>query len=181
MSSFEAKKRAPYLFAILIFAQVMVISLQPRPGRGEQSIGRSLVMSIFALIERPGAWAGDGVSHFWHNYADLRHVREENAELRGQVEQLQQRVLKSEADAAQAQRLRQIINLQPTLQYNFVAADVIVRNTSLWLDRITIDKGTLNGVQKDNPVITPAGVVGHVVAAAPNAANVQLITDERAG
>ena len=44
---------------------------------------------------------------------------------------------------------------------------------------IVIDRGTLNGIQNDMPVVTPQGLVGRVVEAGPNSSKVQLILDPR--
>ncbi|HZS44759.1 MAG TPA: rod shape-determining protein MreC [Blastocatellia bacterium] len=182
MTTAEAKKKAPIIFVALVLLQVLLISAQSRPGRtDQQSLLRSAVLTIFAPVMYVTSWAGGNVSYVWHNYAALRHAKEENDQLREENTRLQQKSLQADESIAEADRLRKILNLQTTLPYNSVVGHVITRNTSLWVDRISIDKGTLSGVQKNYPVITPEGVVGHVVAVSPNAAQVQLITDERAG
>ena len=181
MTTVEAKKRAPIIFAILVIAQVLLISLQSRPGHDEQSFLRTIVLTVFAPVLKATSWTGGSISYVWHNYADLRTARDENQRLREENARLQQSNLKSQEAAAEAERLQKVLNLKTTLPYNFVVGKVISRNTSLWVDRIAIDRGLLDGVQKNYPVVTPDGVIGHVVAVAPNAALVQLITDERAG
>jgi rod shape-determining protein MreC len=181
MTTAEAKKKAPYIFAVLVILQVLVISLQSRPGHDEQSFLRTIMLTVFSPVMKLTAWSGGNVSYVYHNYADLRKAKEENTYLREENAKLQQSVLKAQEDVAEAERLRKILNVRPTLPYNVVVGRVISRNTSLWLDRIVIDRGTMDGVQKNYPVVTTDGVVGHVVAVAPMAAQVQLITDERAG
>ena len=181
MTTAEAKKKAPYIFTILVVLQVLVISLQSRPGHDEQSFLRTIMLTVFSPVMKLTSWTGGNVSYVWNNYADLRKAKDENTYLREENAKLQQSILKAQEDAAEAERLRKILNVRPTLPYNSVVGRVISRNTSLWIDRIVIDCGTLDGVQKNYPVITADGVVGHVVAVAPKAAQVQLITDERAG
>ena len=181
MTTAEAKKKAPYIFAILVVLQVLVISMQSRPGRDEQSFLRTILLTVFSPVMKVASSTGGKVSYVYHNYADLRSAKDENTYLREENAKLRGSILKAQEDAAEADRLRKILNVRPALQYNVVVGRVISRNTSLWIDRIVIDRGTLDGVQKNYPVVTADGVVGHVVAVAPNAAQVQLITDERAG
>src|SRR5262249_39161468 len=67
------------------------------------------------------------------------------------------------------------------IPYRHVAANVISRDTSLWSKRLMIDRGSLDGVKKNMPVVTAMGIVGRVINVGANFAQVQLITDSNAG
>jgi rod shape-determining protein MreC len=58
-----------------------------------------------------------------------------------------------------------------------VAARVIGQDPSLWYGQVTINKGTSDGIQVDQPVVTGEGLVGRVSFAAGSTAIVRLITD----
>jgi rod shape-determining protein MreC len=62
-----------------------------------------------------------------------------------------------------------------------VMARVLARGGSEFFNQIVIDQGTKAGLKLSQPVITPGGVVGRIVAISPVAAQVQLITDGYAG
>jgi len=49
------------------------------------------------------------------------------------------------------------------------------------LTTVTIDRGLLSGISKDQPVVTAEGLVGRVILATPIASQVLLVTDERHG
>jgi rod shape-determining protein MreC len=50
-----------------------------------------------------------------------------------------------------------------------------------WAGKVTVSKGSADGVTLNMPVISPSGVVGRVIALGPHAAKVQLILDRDSG
>jgi len=62
-------------------------------------------------------------------------------------------------------------------QYDYIAATVIGREISPFLQYIIIDKGTEEGVLYGMPVVTQQGLVGRVDAVIAGAARIKLITD----
>src|SRR5881394_1986396 len=132
MTTAEAKKKAPFIFAILVVLQVLVISMQSRPGHDEQSFLRTIMLTVFSPVMKVTSWSGGNISYVWHNYAALRSAKDENAYLREENAKLKESILKAQEDAAEADRLRKILNVRPALQYNVVVGRVISRNTSLW-------------------------------------------------
>src|SRR6185295_12931246 len=115
------------------------------------------------------------------SYIDVKNAREENLELRERVEQLTAERNKALEDAAELGRLRSQLALPARPTYHEIAANVISRNASLWFRRLTIDRGTLDGVKLDMPVASTGGIVGRVISMGPNFAVVQVITDKHAG
>src|SRR4051812_26618798 len=121
-------------------------------------------------------WVGDTVSA----KGDLKKAREERDMWRGQAIQ----------NEAAARRLQQLDGLKGLGQeiprgidaYGPVLARVIGRSPTLWYARISIDKGSSDGIAADMPVVAAdgtsqgAGLIGKVESVAPNAATVLLIT-----
>src|SRR5258707_15518156 len=98
MTTAESKKRAPYIFAILVVLQVLVISLQSRPGHDEQSFLRTVLLTVFSPVMKATSWTGGNISYVWNNYADLRKAREENGYLREENARLNQATLTAQED-----------------------------------------------------------------------------------
>ena len=61
--------------------------------------------------------------------------------------------------------------------YQPVAAHVIGRDPTLWYATVEVDKGSADGVHKEDPVIGDGALVGKVSTVAPNVSVVTLITD----
>ena len=63
-------------------------------------------------------------------------------------------------------------------KYGPVDARVFVHSPSTWFQRVTINKGTSDGVRRGQPVVNGAGLIGKVEEAAGGASVVTLVTDQ---
>jgi len=181
MSANTAQQKAPWILAALLLSQVVLMSTFARHPDSEQSVLRIWLVTGFAPVVRVTDAIFSSVKGTGASYIDLRHAREENLELREKVDQLTAERNTALERAAELDRLRTQLALPPRPQYRELAANVISRNASLWFRRLTIDRGTLDGVKRDMPVATAGGIVGRVIAVGPNFAMVQVITDKHAG
>ena len=68
---------------------------------------------------------GTGVRGMWANYIDLRHVRQQNQELRERVSSLQLEQAGLLEDARQGQRLQALLGFREKYIYRTVPAQVI--------------------------------------------------------
>lgn len=181
MSASTAQSKSTWLLAALLLSQVVLMAARARDPQSEQSILRTWIMTglapvVGALDSGLSAITG-GVS----TYTDLRNAREENTDLRVQVEQLTAERNQALERATELELLRTQLALPSRPAYRELAANVISRNVNLWFRRLTIDRGTLDGVKRDMPVATATGIVGRIIAVGPNWATVQAITDKHAG
>jgi rod shape-determining protein MreC len=109
---------------------------------------------------------------------DVTSLREQNALLESQVTQLQTQLIVIEERMAEAQVCFALLDFGRTNpQYNYIAATVIGREISPFLQYIIIDRGTNHGIRYGMPVVTQQGLVGRVDAVIAGAARVKLITD----
>lgn len=75
-------------------------------------------------------------------------------------------------------KLRQLIEFKQSAPFKMTAAKVIRRSSSTWWNSLIIDKGSLDGIGTDSPVITSVGLVGKTSILAPHMTKVILLTDE---
>jgi rod shape-determining protein MreC len=181
MSANTAQQKAPWILAALLLSQVVLMSTYARHPDSEQSVLRIWLVTGFAPVVRVADAVLSSVKGTGASYVDVRHAREENLELREKVDQLTAERNNALERAAELGLLRMQLALPARPQYRELAANVISRNASLWFRRLTIDRGTLDGVKRDMPVATAGGIVGRVISVGPNFAMVQVITDKHAG
>jgi rod shape-determining protein MreC len=137
----------------------------------------SLVLSPF---QQATDWVANEIRYVTSVVWEVSTLYEQNKMLRNEVEQLRGINLQANEALAENERLRTMIGYQHSArQFDLVAARVIGRESETWSSMIVIDRGTLNGIQNDMPVVTPQGLVGRVVEAGPNSSKVQLILDPR--
>ena len=176
----QKQKYTPWLLGALLLSQLFLMAYTA-PAGNEQTVLRSWMLSIVTPIQSGVGWMLSGVGSLWTGYADLRGVRARNTDLELENAQFRSEIEAARAATAENERLRRELELKPLLRYQTVAAEVVARDANAWFKRITVNKGTLSGVKTGQPVVTPDGVVGRVVAVGLNAAQIQLITDEHAG
>ena len=110
--------------------------------------------------------------------SDVVQLREQNAILESQVTQLQTQLIEMEERLGEAQVCFALLDFGRTNpQYDYIAATVIGREISPFLQYIIIDKGTEDGVRYGMPVVTQQGLVGRIDAVIARASRVKLITD----
>jgi rod shape-determining protein MreC len=110
--------------------------------------------------------------------SDVVQLRQQNALLESQVTQLQTQLIELEERLGEAQVCFALLDFGRTNpQYDYIAATVIGREISPFLQYIMIDKGTEDGVRYGMPVVTQQGLVGRVDAVIAGAARVKLISD----
>jgi rod shape-determining protein MreC len=181
MSSSVSQQKAPGVLALLLLSQVVLMSLSARHPNTDQSILRTWVMAGLTPVVKVASGALSAVSGAVASLIDLKNARRENLELRQQLEQVTAERDQARERAAEYERLRSTLGLPSLPQYHRIPANVISRDPSLWFRRLIIDRGTLDGVKLNMPVVTATGIVGRIVQVGPNFAQVQLITDRHAG
>jgi rod shape-determining protein MreC len=121
------------------------------------------------------------MGNLWSNYVYLRGVRQENRDLKFEIEQLRLEQVRLTDDAQQARRLQALLGFKEQYIAKTVPAQVIGSSGSEQSRSIFIDKGTGDGVEKDMAVITADGVVGKVLRAFHSTSQVLLINDQSSG
>jgi rod shape-determining protein MreC len=123
------------------------------------------------------ALAVQGVRDVWTGYIDLRTVRQENQQLRGEVAILKRRIDQLAEQSLETQRLQRLLALREASPSTLITARVIGKDATNWFKTALLDRGSRDGIRRNLPVITPDGLVGRVVEVTPATSKVQLLTD----
>ena len=134
------------------------------------------VTSVTAYLQLAAAFVVDGVRGGIDTVkrtpglaAENGRLRADNAALRKQNDELQERVARVPA----AQDLAAAKLAHP----DGIEATVIGYDPEAATHVVTIDRGAVNGVHRDDGVVTGRGVVGRVIEVAPLSSKVLLVTD----
>jgi rod shape-determining protein MreC len=162
-----------------LLVHTVLISLQTSQ-RMDTGFVRVWLLDSLAPMEKLVDMTLGGTGNIWSRYIALIGVHDENAKLRGDVDQLRMELARSREDVLEAQRLRRLLEVKETATYGkTVVARVIGRAPSPTHQTLTIDKGLSHGVQGDSAVFTPDGIVGRVIYSANFYSVVQLIIDSQ--
>ncbi|MBS3757630.1 MAG: rod shape-determining protein MreC [Desulfobacterales bacterium] len=117
------------------------------------------------------------VDDLWEHYFCLVSVGYENERLREKLELAKRKSHQCRELEIANERLRELVRLKRQSPYEYLAAEVIAREPSPWYRSVFINKGTQDGVRPLDPVLTPKGVVGHILHATDEHAKIILIID----
>jgi rod shape-determining protein MreC len=165
------------LILLLLALLLSVIFLLPKQTRAVlQAVGHPASAIVFFPIEAFTTLEQSFVG-LWQEYVALRHVREENRQLRRDLEALQRQNGDLRESAVAAQRLTALLEFKEQFIPRTIAARVIGRDSTNWYRGVILNKGDRDGIRPEMGVMTPAGVVGRVVKTGPFSSMVLLVTD----
>ena len=161
---------------LVIFAQLILLAVQVK---NDQDVRFIRIWTITAVtpVARLVEGLRGGSAGFLHNYISLHDTNAENRRLKEELGRykMENIFLKNElstADRAKALQIFQTVTPSKTL-----AANVIAIAPGSDSKVVTVNRGSLSGVERGMAVVTPDGIVGKVIAVYPTASQVQLVTD----
>src|SRR5262245_119232 len=177
----RAKKNPRLLFVILVILHLIVISLNRVPGQLDIRFLQKMMMTGATPLQWVTSHGVASVKSVWTGYFDLRGAKNENETLKTRNSQLEAQNIELKEKARLLDQLNALNLSQPLSSFQRVSAMVIGRDPDQWFKTVVIDRGSINGVAKDQPVVTSEGLVGRVIIVSPISSRVLLITDERFG
>jgi rod shape-determining protein MreC len=177
----EIRQRAPLWLAVLLFANLVVMAVDARDSNGQQKVVRIWTQTLASPIQSASSKASGATLGFFQKFFRFQSIARENEDLKQQLATAQVELYTARQQAAENDRLKELLNLKEQTKYETVPARVIARDPSVWFNTITINRGSSSGVAVNMPVVTGTGIVGRVITVSPWAAQVMLVTDEKAG
>ena len=150
---------------------------------GAQILGFNPLTNVLEVLATPFRAASGAVSSWTQAQYDkafrYEELAAENEALRQRVAELERDAIAGQDAARENERMKDLLGLheaRPELQYRDAA--VVRRSASNWYSNLTIDRGTLGGVEVDDCVIDQYGhLVGVITEANPNSSIVTTILD----
>ena len=183
METFFSRYRNITILVAILFAQVLGLAVQVRRSSDSQSTRLIRVWAVGAVtpFEKSIVWAQNSVAYMWHNYFYLRGVRQQNRDLKYEIERLRLEQVRLSQDAAQARRLQTLLGFREQFISKTLPAQVIGFSGSELSRAVYIDKGSNDGLKRDMAVITADGVVGKILHVYSSTSLVLLIDDQTSG
>ena len=127
---------------------------------------------------------GSGVAKLEDIYGymhDYDQLKEENAALKARIAEMANEVRRSQDANEENERLRTLLNLQRAhMDYAMVDANLTSWSTSSWSSAFNIDRGSRDGIEAGDCVITECGyLVGIVMECGRYSSTVRTLLDPR--
>ncbi|HSS41030.1 MAG TPA: rod shape-determining protein MreC [Solirubrobacterales bacterium] len=171
-------RRRRAVLALLIVGSFALLTVTYGQGSNGMQRGVSAVFSpIQSVADRALKPARDLVNWFDETF----DAKGRNERLHRELEAARKESVGAKAALSENEQLRKLVGLDKSgaipSGYTPVTGRVISRSPTVWFADITIDAGSGDGVEVDDPVVNGDGLVGKVSAVTGGSARVTLIAD----
>lgn len=180
-SQTEVWRLAPWLMIALLLANFVLIAFDAREITTGQRVIRSWTQTAADFVQSPVTSITAGVAGYFESISNLRSAQSENDLLKQQVQELEVQLKQSQDLSTENTRLRSMLGLKQASKYEVLTATVIGRDPSVWFDASTVNRGSLEGVRTNMPVVDDGGLIGRVTAVGPLTCLVDLVTKSKSG
>ena len=171
-----SKKYILILIIILIILLLIIFSFTLKEDR-KLSKAESLLKDGLTYSEKIITYPFNYIKENIKEYKKLKDVNKNNNILETSIDRIDSIEAENIELRRQLETLKEELNINYTLSdYEYLNATVVSRNVGYWHNKITINKGTYNGVEKDMVVISSKGLIGKVIKTSTFTSDVRLIT-----
>lgn len=171
-------RRRRAVLALLIVGSFALLTVTYSQGSNGMQRGVSTVFSpIQSVADRALKPARDLINWFDETF----DAKGRNARLHSELEKARKQSVGAQAALAENAQLRKMVGLDKSgaipSGYTPVTGRVTGRSPTVWFADVTIDVGSGDGVEVEDPVVNGDGLVGKVSAVTGGTARVTLIAD----
>ena len=179
----QVRRRRAVLVALIV-ASLVILSLSFSEAQsGPLSSIQHGISTVLSPVEEGASRALKPARDLVNWFDETFDARGENDDLRAEVAELREELADSEEAVGENEQLRKLLELDKAsatvASYKPVTGRVIGRSPTVWYSTVTIDVGSGEGVEVNDPVINGDGLVGRITETTRGGAEVTLITDHR--
>jgi rod shape-determining protein MreC len=176
---FDRTRRLRLLLIVLTVVSLTIVTLDVRShGNGPLERVGHVALTVIGPVQRGLRTIFSPLGNFFAGFtkvpslrAEVGALQRENAQLRAQQEQIADIVRENDSLRAQLGLQRRFGNLKT------LTAQVIGVGPSNFQRIVFVDRGSRQGVRKNDPVISGEGLTGRVLAVGRSTATVLLVVD----
>ncbi len=162
---------------ILAAAAVMFgMMLYSASNDGIANIPRNLLQMVTTPFQKAGAFLSSTVGGWFDPLVNARENAAENEQLKEQIADLNRQMIDYESLKDENEQLKEAAQIKELNEdFELMPAQVVSRDSADRAGSFIIDRGSLHGIGKNDPVITSAGLVGIVTDVGPVSARVKTV------
>lgn len=172
---FTNKKIIILLISVIIFISLITLSIT----QTNTNIIQGFTNDITAFVNNAFSRPVNAVLDTYNTASNVQDTFEENQHLKSELNRLYETQSENDALRDENQQLQEELDFQSSItEYQTMAGNVISRNPDYWVDQITIDRGSQDGVQINMPVTSGNGLIGQTSEVNLTSSKVTLLTNE---
>lgn len=164
------------IISLLCITFLMTISFTSN--REKASIAEDGIVIPINAIQRVVFKTANGISDGIESIAKYNKLKDENKELKKEIEELQSEMSKLNTIKKDYEDLKEILNYQDTMDdYNYITCEIIGKSGEGYFQGFTVNRGSDDGIKKRMVAVTPKGLVGQVSSVGKNWAKIQTLAN----
>lgn len=167
-------------FFIISLAVALLASIVPGVlcAMGQGSYIRSAIVTIASPFGWAFTKAGEGISGFSLYFRTLEELRDENAALRAELDEIKNLVYNAELIKEENDFYSDYLGIKEEhMDFLFEDATVVGREATNYRSVLTLSKGTLHGIEVNMPVITEKGLIGRITEVGSTWSKAEIMTE----
>lgn len=168
------------LIGILLSTIMMVSLIAYTMTKGTNNIFTSAINDTASWTGRVFSEPVNVVVKFVNSVDKVINTFEENQQLKSKIDQVYELQVRVADLEAENEAMRKELKLNESLGgFTVKNATVIARNPDQWMETLTIDVGSSQGVKENMAVMAGNGLVGRIIEVNANSSKVLLLTSEK--
>jgi len=157
-----------FILAILSVGIMIYAFVSPSPTPITNLMG-----AIVTPLEKGVSWVGDGIGGFFAYFKGYDDLERENARLLARISEYEKLESEYYAAVSENEELRRLAGLkQRRSDFEFEMCSVVSTVTNGYTSTFTINRGSLDGIETGDCVMTDAGFVGYISSVSLRSAEV---------
>jgi rod shape-determining protein MreC len=176
----QVRRRRAVLFALVVCCLVLLTAYFGESSGGPLKSVQTGAMEVVAPVQEGANRALKPFRDLFGWFGDTLDAKDERDALERERDQLRQQVARLQLYENENAELRDLVDYvrgSGIEAYEPVTARVYSRSNSSWYSTIEINKGSSDGVERNQPVINGKGLVGKVKTVSDGNAVVMLLSD----
>ncbi|MDR3645530.1 MAG: rod shape-determining protein MreC [Clostridia bacterium] len=167
-------------FRVIAVIALLVLGLMLRAATsgGFATVPADVISFIVTPVERLSSRVSNAATDFFASFTNYSVIKAENDSLKKQMQQLNSEAVDYDKLKQQNEQDKEYLGIkEEKSDLKLVFGSVISHDPGQWFSAFTVDKGSLDGILKGDPVITPDGLVGVVSQVMSTSSVVTTILD----
>ncbi|MBI5186906.1 MAG: rod shape-determining protein MreC [Nitrospinae bacterium] len=163
---------------ILILLSVILITINVK-GNRQPDFVENLVSALVSPLQKIISNSQNAINSFYNKYFYLVGVKEENLRLKAEMATIKSLQNELAEMKLERKRLLSLLDVKEQSSPKTMFAKIIGYDSTNWNRMVTIDKGTIHGIERKMPIVSNGGLIGKIESASRSSSKVLLITDIR--
>ena len=163
---------------LCVFAVIIGIIIYQAASGAYASLPQAIVGTVVTPIVKFSSSISNSVGGFFNSLLNASDTKKENEKLKEELAEAYDKLSDLETYKQENEQLKEFLEIkEQNADYKMMSAQVIGRDSTSHFGEFTVNKGSVNGIELNAPVITAQGLVGIVSHVGPTYCTVTTILD----